>query len=267
MLIPTNTSLVCPHCYGKIDLAVGAPYHFPYHLSIICMTRGGGSSYQFINALSLQAKRLGAELVVGHDEGFDFSTTLHMYTKFIPIQTSGYVESALNQLARHAQGQFILKLDDDESISPLMLEWLRERRYMGYPAWAFPSAALWGDEGHFITTPPFWPDTHIRLTAWHLAADWPDEPHGKPKWERQAKIAPVAIRHHKFLLRGLAERQQIADRNESKLQVGAHGSRLVFNCPEFVLDRVTISPVCECPLSSVPPNSGRVIEIEKDKTN
>ena len=259
MLTPTNTSLVCPHCYGKIDLAVSIPDISPYSLSIICVTKWEGRAPIFIRAMETAAKVLGADFLVGIDRD-DFPLDVGT-TRALLIHTNGYVEGGLNQLARRAQGQFILRLDDDESISPLMLEWLRERRYMGYPAWAFPTAALWGDEEYFITTPPFWPDTHIRLTAWHLAADWPDEPHGKPKWERQAKIAPVAIRHHKFLVKNYEQRKAIADTYESKLEGGGHGRRMVFNCPENVLTQLTISSVGEGPATNIQQNAGEVIKI------
>lgn len=259
----SNAVIACPACFTKIDLAATAPYIFPYSLSIICMTRGTIHNADFLFDLTEAAVALGAEMLVGVDGVREYPVPISLRMKVLPIQTDGFVESGLNQLARHAQGRFVLRLDDDESISPAMLQWLKEKRYEGAPAWVFATAALWGDDKHFITSPPFWPDTHVRLTAWHLASDWPNEPHGKPSWVRTARPAPVAIRHHKFLVRTYEERKAIADGYEAKLKGGGHGKRLVYNLPEAVLKQLTVSSVGDGPLSNIPSNSGEVIQIEK----
>lgn len=242
-MLPDATSIVCPHCFGQIDLEVRPPHKFPVHLSIICMTRGSSNSFEFLGNIGSIARQLQAEFVVGVDGIREWPAPLEW--SVLPIQSNGYVESALNQLARHTHGQWILRLDDDESISPAMFEWLKERKYLGYPAWAFPTMALWGTKDKFIVSDPFWPDTHVRLTARHLAADWPDEPHGKPKWVKQAKVAPAAILHHKFLLKNYEERRRIADTYESKMEGGGHGRRLIYNCPEDVVDYVDLMPVLD----------------------
>ena len=270
--MPDNSAVICcPNCFSKIDLAATAPYRFPYSLSIICMTRGGQSSYNFIAQLDIDARELGAEFLVGYEtdrvqdaDGRPHYIPTMFSCKSFSIYTGGFVEGGLNQLAAHAQGRFVLRLDDDESISPAMLQWLKDKKYEGAPAWAFPTAALWGDDKHFITSPPFWPDTHVRLTAWHMASDWPNEPHGKPDWVRTARPAPVAIRHHKFRIKTYVERQAIADSYEAKLVGGGHGKRLVYSLPEDVLSQLTLSLVGAGPLSNIPQNSGEVIQIEKE---
>ena len=259
-LTPPNSTLVCPHCFGKIELTAATTYKFPCNLSIICMTKGDDSRAGLLLWMAETAEGLGAEMVLGVEGEGKAPDFFGLPVKVFPIQTKGYVEGALNQLASHAHGKWVLRLDDDESISPAMFDWLQKRKYLDCPAWAFPTAALWGDEEHFITTPPLWPDTHVRLTSWHMSMDWPDEPHGKPKWVSQAKVAPVAIRHHKYLVKSRDERLEIAKGYETKLRGGGLGRRLAFNLPEEALGELRVSSVGDGPLSNVQPNSGEVIK-------
>ncbi len=260
-MMPHSTTIACPVCFSKIELAAAAPYKFPYHLSIICMTKGGDVASSMLEGLMAAARSLGAELIIGLDSGGRIKYHQEPFWKLVPINGDGYVESTLNQLARHANGQWVLRIDDDESIPPAMIEWLKRREYQDHPAWAFPTAALWKDDKHFITTPPFWPDTHVRLTSWHLAADWPDEPHGKPAWVHTAQVAPVAILHHKFLIKSYDQRRAIAEKYESKMKGGGLGKRLVYSCPEDVLHQMNVYPVGDGMLNQVPRGAGELIDV------
>lgn len=243
-MMNNRSTLRCPHCFNEIDLEAVAPHPSPVHLSIICMSRGGEDAIPFLTELAVKASSIGAEFLMGFDNEGDSRRFLHWsMSVVVPMQTRGYIESSLNDLAHHAKGDWILRIDDDETITPAMLKWLERRAYLGHPAWSFPTAALWETNDKFITTPPFWPDTHVRLTHRSMATDWPDEPHGKPKWVNQARRAPVAIAHHKFLVKSYEERRAIADKYESKLEGGGHGRRLVYNCPEDVLETLTLYPL------------------------
>ena len=255
------TSIQCPHCFETINLEAAAVRR-AYSLSIVCITQGKEWSRPFIERLRAQATDLGAEFVIGFDlSGGETNGWLQpMADLLVPVTSAGYIESVLNTVIRHANGSWVLRVDDDESLPPAMIEWLRRRSYFGSKLWRMPTAALWGDERHFITTPPFWQDTHVRLASWYDAAGWPDKPHGKLRLEHTAKLCPAAIFHHKYLIKSYEERRQLAADYEQKEAGAGEGRRLVFNVPEDVLSSMTLHEVGDGLLTKVRANEGERVE-------
>jgi hypothetical protein len=191
-----------------------------------------------------QADALNAELLLAVDGREDrLDDAIKLAHTVMLVRTSGYVESVLERVLKAAKAPWILRLDDDESMSEAMFGWLSSRKYLhqNTDVWSFPTCALWGDDGHFITNKPLWPDPHVRLVTWQRT-DWRNEPHagsivglGRP--------APVAILHHKYLLKSYQERIALAAKYDGLVAGGGTGAHLPFTLPEHFYDTVNVESV------------------------
>lgn len=196
-------------------------------LSIVCVTDLGNHAPPFIGKMSAYAKILDAELIIGWDirrgeSETDYFWLSELADKVIPVKSKGYLESVLNRVATHADGNWVLRLDDDETLPTLTIEWLRYGSFRDYPVWSIRTANLWGDDRHFITTSPLWPDAHARLSTKKLATGWKNTPHASAP-HGAGRMAPAMILHHKFLVKSYEERVQIARRYDDIREGGGTG--------------------------------------------
>lgn len=185
-------------------------------LTILCVTEYGAHSAPFLCALEQLADDLDAEFV--EYDGSD----------------ARCIEDVLEAAVASCPDGYILRLDDDELPTPEMRQWLLERRYRTEQHWCFPRLHLWPDAGSHIATQPLYPDLQTRLSLKSLSGGrnhiHVGSPHGT------GTQAPVAIEHHKFLVRSLPERRSLLDRYE-RVQPGAgSGNFAAFSIPEDIAD-------------------------------
>src|SRR5215207_1414124 len=110
-------------------------------LSILCVTKGERCVLPLLGSLSSAARLCKAELVLVADgrEAFDAIRDLDGLSE-LPIRnykTRGFIESVLDECINLTTGQYVLRLDDDESIPPPFVEWLRAREYKKADHWKF----------------------------------------------------------------------------------------------------------------------------------
>jgi hypothetical protein len=246
----------CPHCRGKITFEVKEAIEaIPLtlkpdgsigraELSIVCVTRAEDKVISFLKLMCKHAEYLDAEFVLCLDISRDNLDRYPIIQNLAPVitvlESKGYVESILETAFSATKGNWILRLDDDEEISYGMLKWLKARKYLEHDVWMIPTAALWPNENMFITSPPLWPDQHMRLFTWDKAT-WPDHIHaGAPE---MGPMAPVAIKHHKYLISSYKDRLTKA-RNYDIIKPGAGtGAHLAFTLPEQYFDEISVAPL------------------------
>jgi len=246
----------CPHCKGRVEFELREAFtavprtiladgsHGRVELSIICVTKGEKRIYPYLEKMHRHASILGAEFIIALDMTFanlnDFTYLQKLSPVIMLVHSKGYIESVLDTALKGTKGQWTLRLDDDEEMSYAMVRWLLARQFLTSDAWQFPSAALWPNPRYFITTPPLWPDAHLRLVTWD-DTEWKDEVHAGASIS--SKMAPVSILHHKYLLKSYHERKVIA-RNYDKIKLGAGtGVHKPFTLPEECLDEITVAPI------------------------
>lgn len=269
----------CPHCLGKIPLEIRRPSSLndsvvmadgervdSIELSILCVTRAEERTEPFLLKMRNAATTLGAQLVIAFDSinGSNNLSRCYKYADMTAImQSSGYVESILQEAHHFCQGIWTLRLDDDEEISPAMMEWLRNREYTKGKTqiWSFPTAALWPDDMHFITNPPLWPDYHPRLFTWRYR-EWQAEVHAGAPYG-MGGLAPVSILHHKYLVKSIEEREKIyEERDVAKMGDNAY-AHMPFTLPERYFDKMNVLQVARGRVDNadVIRNAGQSMEI------
>jgi len=188
-------------------------------LSILCVTRGDDAVLPFIDRMCRDALDLGAEILVCVDgEPTRVLLALVGSRQLHRVQSAGYIESVLDEAVAYCRGEYVLRLDDDERISPALLGWLNGEHYLGADHWAFPRANLWGDSGSVLVNPPLWPDLQTRLSIKPKAGGRYGVHDGSPFGT--GRVAPAVIEHHKYLIKGRAEREAQAARYDA-LRAGA----------------------------------------------
>lgn len=233
-------------------------------LSILCVTKGERSVLPLLEMLSLSAHMVGAEFVLVADgpeaflsvRGIDIWQGL---SRLFKTETKGYIESVLDSCINLTTGRYVLRIDDDESIPPPLIEWLRVGAYKESDHWKFnrahlingtrclqcqgsginPRSMTWncctvcGGSGELlpgiVTSPPLWPDHQTRLSTrdkslgrTHIHCG---SPHGG------GVLAPYPIIHHKFVIKSRQEREEILKRYD-EIQPGAGGGFWQFSVPE-----------------------------------
>jgi hypothetical protein len=213
-------------------------------LSVLVFTEGHPFAARFLDEFGELARELSAEYVIAgdHEQGYEMA---RRYADLpIRVDTQGLQEHMVAEVAAQCFGDWVLKLDDDETVSPAMREFLMHYDWWqaGPQAYSFPYAWLWGDEDHFITSPPFWVDPHGRLMKKGLMLDWPtgvhqNNPHTGP-------VIPVALCHHKFLVKTQEERREVARRYDAFMQGAGSGPHYgKFTLPEEHCKELTVREV------------------------
>lgn len=213
-------------------------------LSILAFTKGDAFAARFLSQFRALANDLSSEFVIAGDGTRGMALAQQYADRAIPVETIGIQESHIAIVAGECRGDWILKLDDDESLSPAMRDWLQAREWERgeEKGFGFPYAWLWGDARHFITTPPFWTDAHVRLLKKEIAQTWGTGMHaGNPM---TARTIPVAHLHHKFLVKSLDERKEVARRYDALLDGAGTGEHFgKFTLPEIFCKRLWVREV------------------------
>lgn len=221
-------------------------------LSILCVTRGEPCCIPLVERLVKQANVLGAQSVIAFDRGMtdtemcDLSTDIARHSSVLcDVYSHGCIESVLDKAISYAACRYVLRLDDDESISLRLLSWLVRGEYRSSDNWKFSRAHLWKvesplSESQVIVNPPLWPDEQTRLSTRDKAGNRKYIHSGSPFGG--GELCPYPIIHHKFVIKSQDERQAIVDRYE-RLQPGAGTNFLAFSVPEKVYSADEIETV------------------------
>lgn len=179
-------------------------------LGILCITKLEPYSIPFITEMQSIARNMDSELVLATDGVLATvrAEQFFTYARVVQVQSQGYLESVHDDAVDQCRAPYILRLDDDERCSPAMVDWLYDRRYQSRDHWKFSRAAMWTPLT-YLRSPALWPDHQTRLSVQakmkgrgHIHAG---SPHGGG-W-----CAPVAIEHHKFLVKTFEQRRMIAE--------------------------------------------------------
>lgn len=206
-------------------------------LSILCVTRAEPHAARFLGSMLELAKHCDAELVVAADGLEAFERVLDLprladEADVVMVTSRGFIESVLDYAIESTHGDWILRLDDDERVNGPMGAWLQERAYLHEPHWSFRRLNLWGDEKHALDTSLLFPDPQTRLSRRELAGGRRSihvaSPHGLGRVAPQ----PVALEHHKFLVKSLDQRREVAARYERAQPGSGSGVFRYFYEPE-----------------------------------
>lgn len=237
-------------------------------LSILCVTRSEECVIPLLISMAESAADLGCELVIAADGAITANelervSELRNNTCHIAIvESSGYIESVLDDALSYTTGDYILRLDDDEQISQGTYDWLVTGGYRSSPHWKFPRAHIWSvnatyslsetvtkREEHGVTiyerlcqeetpaisciiNPPLWPDHQTRLSHRTLSGGRTILHCGSPFGG--GEVAPCLIEHHKFVIKTLTQRREIVERY-NRIQAGMGDGFRVFSTPEDVI--------------------------------
>lgn len=181
-------------------------------LTILCVTAGQPYAEPYLRTFEHLAAHVSAELIIHRDD-----------------PPSGCIERVLDDALEQCSGEYVLRLDDDETLDAAAVHWLALGAYREHDHWAFPRRNLWPDDGQYIVNPPLWPDLQTRLSVKAKSGGrslvHAGSPHGT------GNIAGGAILHHKFLIRTREEREALVTHYES-IQDGAGKGYAMFSVPE-----------------------------------
>lgn len=194
-------------------------------ISVLCVTKRELFTAPFLKLFSQLAKEIGGE-----------------YVEIVDGRETGVLEDILDDAIAECHGDYILRLDDDETVSGELALWLKSKEYEHGDLYAFPRQHLWRDTNHFIVTPPLWPDYQTRLSTKEKAGGRKEVHAGSPYGT--GRIVDYPILHWKFLVRTKQEREKIAKRYESKRR-GAGFSPVYqpFNLPEISFARLAVKEI------------------------
>ena len=216
-------------------------------LTILTITRGESHSLPFLQNLSDFAKTIGAEYLIGLDMFTNAEIDLMKIgtCRMVPCTSSGAIEHVLADVSQKAHGDWILRIDDDESMSMAMEYWVKCGSWLTdeYTHYSFPTAWLWNDLDHYLINERMFPDVHTRLVKRDLMRDWPRQLHASFS-HGVGKIEPVLLLHHKFLVKNYSERQTVAARYDCVRDGG--GSNDVYkrySLPEDVFSEMRLAEV------------------------
>jgi hypothetical protein len=203
-------------------------------LTIVSVTKAEPFAIPFLVSMSELAIMLHAQFVIAADGVTAANTLAHTTWRQLPriitVHSKGYLESVLEQALNNCDGEYILRLDDDERCSPAMVAWLDNQSHLQHPHWKFPRAHLIGDTESVIMHPQLWPDHQTRLSVREMAGGRHWIHCGSPYGGGEE--APCVIEHHKFLVKSYEERLAIAKRYDTVQPGAGTGGMKGFNLPE-----------------------------------
>jgi len=185
-------------------------------ISILCVTKNEPHAEPFLTAMENDAKVIGAEFVRVVD-GVD-------------VHSNGCIESVLDQAVSMCHGDYVLRLDDDESLSGGLRRWLQVPSSLASGIYTFPRRNLWGNDTHYITNDLLCPDLQTRLTTKDKAGGRGMIHGGSPFGI--GTIISLPILHHKYLVRSYEERKAIAETYESISPGAGFGFYKIYSLPE-----------------------------------
>lgn len=204
------------------------------NLSILCVTLAEPHAGLYLVRMSHLARLLGAEFVIGLDGARAHQSHLgKLATKavLLPAHDVPLQECVMDEAVSQCSGEYILRLDDDEAVSPSLQAWLMNRKYVGGQLFSFPRVYMHPDEKHVLCNDNIYPDMQTRLGLKHLMYGITFIHAGNPNGA--GTFAPFAIEHHKLLCRSYDERLAIANRYEAIREgAGSLPEYARYNLPE-----------------------------------
>jgi glycosyltransferase involved in cell wall biosynthesis len=203
-------------------------------LSILCVT-----NYQFENAerfikrMFFLANEVHAEMVLGLDREKAQKSGLTIYAdKVVNLTANTLQEDVMDEAIRACSGDYVFRLDDDETVSPALLEWLTNDGYLTGNLYSFPRVYLYPDEHHYLNNPGMFPDLQTRLGKKELMYGCNHIHAGNPNGA--GTVIPYAIEHHKLIARSFRERNAIANHYEAiRAGAGTLPQYARYNLPEL----------------------------------
>jgi hypothetical protein len=216
-------------------------------LSLFCVTKGEACVLPLLREQMELAVELGCEWVLGLD-GPDalacaFIEDFGKVAKLVAVHSDGYLESVHDTVLAACGGDYVFRLDDDETPSMELRAWLARKGYTAHRHWRFPRQHLWETPQQFIANAPLWPDDQTRLSARQFAGGRTTV-HAASPFGKGIR-GQGTILHHKFLLRDLAERVAIAARYEAVKPGAGTGKFLAFAAPELAIPSLDLRAVAE----------------------
>lgn len=210
-------------------------------ITILCVTNGNGKHIpNFLEQMRQHADVLDACLLIGTDGEHGYHAAIEADANMIaPVRSNGYLESILDIVMEQVRTPYVLRLDDDEKLSPALLAWLKQGKYKEFEIITFPRANMWGDEQHFLSEYPWWMDEQTRFGKTELMTGRNVIHQGNPCGA--GVTVPYVIEHHKFLVRDYAERRKIAEQYEQVRPGAGLGEFLPFNLPEDTGRKLVLS--------------------------
>lgn len=208
-----------------------------HRLSILCVTKAEPFARPFLASMSALAATSDAEFVVLADGPTAVETLAEapFPATIVPCQSDGFIESVLDLGVHACNGEYVLRLDDDEFPTPEMIRWLQDERFCESTHWKFARLHLWNDIFHFVNDGQLWPDHQTRLSLKCKAGGRAKAIHSGSPYGF-GDLAPAAIEHHKFLVKTLEERRAIPWHTDSMR---------AFSCPEDVHEVVPFALIEE----------------------
>lgn len=206
-------------------------------LSILCVTKLEPHAEPFLRAMATLANHLDAEFVISANPDAEWPSDIGDVR--LTFESPGYIEPLLDRALPECSGEYVLRLDDDERVSPQMASWLERGEYREADHWAFPRLNLWEDKTHYLANAPLWPDLQTRLSVKAKAGSRPEMHQGSPFGTGQFSGMP--IEHHKFLVKDRAEREQGLEHYRTLNPYA--DAWAIFSVPERFEDQLLIAPV------------------------
>ena len=212
-------------------------------LSILCVTKALPHAVPFLRSMALLGQSLIAEVVFAADgeKALRVVSDLPTVPQVLLVHSRGFIESVLDEAVKACSGDYIFRLDDDETASRALVEWLTSEEYTESDHWKFPRMHLWPDANSMIVSQHLFPDYQTRLSIKAKSGGRSTVHAGSPFGG--GSIAPVAILHHKFLVRSYEERKKTAEIYDREYPGYGTGGMLPFNLPEDFYDKVDIVSV------------------------
>lgn len=203
-------------------------------LSVLCITRASDAVLPLLRELAQMAAYVGAECLLAADGAPAAHVLLQSVRPLHVIQVTslGYVESVLDEAIAATNGDYVLRVDDDERLDPELVGWIKDGGYRDAYHWQFRRAHLYPDPQHYLRSAPFWPDYQTRLSRRELAGGR-STIHAKSPFGL-GEIGPGVIEHHKFLLYSYADRVRQAKHYEGLAKGSASGKFTGMTLPEHV---------------------------------
>jgi hypothetical protein len=202
-------------------------------LSILCVTNNEPAfAYPFIMAFRKLADRLGAELVLDlNRDKADTSPFRGIADKEIETKPDTLQDLVLDMAIGECSGDYVLRMDNDESVSPALADWLATSDYQNAELFTFPRVYFWGDTSHYLNNPGMFPDLQTRLGRKELMTGCTSIHAGNPNGP--GMVIPLALEHHNLLVKDLAKRREIAALYESiSPGAGSKPEYARYNLPE-----------------------------------
>lgn len=208
-------------------------------LTICCVTKFEEVCVPFIREMSDWCFNNEAEFVLGIDASTkEKSIYLPYWSRFVYVNSNGSIESVLDSVIEKCTGDYILRLDDDETMSTELSDWLKAGEFSD-EIYSFHRYNLWGDTNHHL--PQLYPDTQIRLAtkakSFGRNVIHNISPYGF------GKTLNKPILHHKFIIRSYEDRKKIANTYESICPGAGSGEYLKYSLPEDYYKQIIIQEI------------------------